>query len=537
MVDSGSTRRTILQGVGTGITAGLAGCFSSEGSDGGGGGTTTKAVQTGGTLKFGATTTADSLNPLIADAQHEMLIDRQMYAYLMELNPDLTTKTELAKSWEVNDDATQWTVTIRDDFTFHHNGNTVLAEDVAATMNSIVREESTHAGAGVLGPIDNAEVVNDTTVQINLTGSDGALKKRWAHNYAAIVPKAIADDGDRWSEMASNDFGAGPFKLDSFSSGGTTTLSAYEDYPMTDDQGTQLPYVDAIEVETLPDSSSLVTSFTNGDIDLLWKTPRSQWSRVSNTDGVTANKIKSAAHALFSMDVTQEPFSNNSVRKAFKLAVDRESLVEGAISGLGNVAYDHPIAPAYPVDIDVGTRSQDLEQANSLLQEAGYGEGGETLNLDLKTSTEPQYVLDTTVLAAEQFNELDNVNVTVVQQSYDTWISETWTKGQFYSSWYSSRAMPDNLLFRVYRTGGPWNETGYGNEELDKAMTNAQKATSTEDRQAGLQEAAQILYDEGPAIIPYYRNVLGGYHNYVNGYKTNSTQKEMLAEDIWLDNV
>jgi peptide/nickel transport system substrate-binding protein len=409
-----------------------------------------------------------------------------------------------------------------------------LAEDVVATINTIFAEDSEAAGKSNLGPVDNAEVVNDTTVQLNLTQPDFITEARWGITWAPIYPKDVVEN--RWDEMSTTDFGAGPFKVDNFSPGNEVAMSAYEDFPVTDDEGTKLPYMDGVTVSVTPDSSTMITEFLNQGTDLIRAVPFGQFSRLENADGVETQTTEVASFPVIQMRATEAPFDDNRVRTAFKLAVDREAIIASALNGYGTIGNDHPVGAAYLGHSELPEqRSQDMGRAEELLQEAGYGEGGESIDLEFKAPNNPQYVLDTTVLAAENFNQLSNVNVEVVQQSYDTWINETWLNSRFYTSWYGQEVRSALQLEITWHSEGAWNEANWSDDEFDTALENAIAAQSEEEYKSEIKTCEQILYERGPSIVPAFRPILSGHWDYVHGYEPARNESYVIADEMWIE--
>ena len=105
--------------------------------------------------------------------------------------------------------------------------------------------------------------------------------------------------------------------------------------------------------------------------------------KVAEGGGMSLLEAKTGSWIPFTMRTDIKPFSDNKVRQAFRLIVDREQMIAQAADGmqwLGNDMYA-PFDPGYPADLP--QRMQDLEQAKSLLKEAGY----EGLSVELTTST------------------------------------------------------------------------------------------------------------------------------------------------------
>src|SRR3712207_8298026 len=104
------------------------------------------------------------------------------------------------------------------------------------------------------------------------------------------------------------------------------------------------------------------------------------------------------------MRVDAAPFDDVRVRQAFRLIVDREQMVQQVLSGQGRIANDlyAPYDPAYARDLP--QRQQDLEQARSLLRQAGR----ENLSVELVTAPVFQGIVEATQRSEEHTSELQS---------------------------------------------------------------------------------------------------------------------------------
>jgi ABC-type transport system substrate-binding protein len=72
------------------------------------------------TLRIGLMEEPDNLNPYIGIQSTSYVIWRLNYDFLVGFDDEkLEPRPELATAWEVSDDGTEWTFTIRDDATWH----------------------------------------------------------------------------------------------------------------------------------------------------------------------------------------------------------------------------------------------------------------------------------------------------------------------------------------------------------------------------------------------------------------------------------
>jgi peptide/nickel transport system substrate-binding protein len=490
--------------------------------------------ETGGTLRVPTTLNLSTLNGMMAFEGPQYIASIALNGFLTQPTPERDLRPELATEWESNSEGTEWTFQLRDDAVWHHSGNRVIAEDVAATANEMYAEDSQARGKGTLGPLENAEVVNDHAVTLTFSEADGQIPLKWGSLAAPIYPKNVVES--RWEEMSQTDFGCGPFELESYQSDGTSRFTAFDDYFMKDENSNSLPYVDAFELQVVPDISTLLTAYENREVDLVHEVPRNQWGRVQDMENAQNHRVTTGKFPIIEMRVTDPPFDDNRVRTAFKLAVNREQILQAAVSGFGSIANDHPISSSYPETVDIGSqRSGDLERANSLLQEAGYGEGGESIRLTLEGVNQPSYVRNTMVVAAGQLNRLPNVNIQINQQSVDTWYADVWRSATFYISWWSGGITAGTQLRRIWHSDGQFNEAAFSDDEFDAAVDRADSAVDDQTGQEAINTAARILYERGPSIIPIYLDKVATNHQYVHDFSPYPYNRIVRSQNVWLD--
>lgn len=519
-------RRKFLSAIGLGGAVAVSGCTggsSDEGADGSAD-TATERAQ----LQTSVSRSPDTFNPIMHVNGAAFQATGWAYSNLTKTDQNLNVLPDLATDWEANSDVSQWTFQLRDDATFHHNGEQVTARDVKATLETVENEEIGSPGAGTLGPIGGIEAVDDTTVRINIDGNDPDIPKKMAKQHARIVPADVLEN--RFDELASNDFGSGPFVLDNFETGSVIEMSRYDDYYLADEDGNQLPYVGGVTQSVYPEATAEISAMGNDEVDIMWEVPVSQYGRVQSQENTSARRISSGAFADVVMGVDQPPFDDSRVRKAFKLAVDKEAMLEGAVDGLGTIARDHPISPAYEYHTEIPKRERDLDQARELLAEAGYEDG---LELELFAAEEPPVRVDVAVLLKEQLSEI-GVDVQVTQTSYDRYLSDVWRQAPFYVGYYGLRFTEDGILYLLLHSEGRWNEAGFADDEFDQVLEDARQTTIPDERAELYARAQEILHERGPYLISFFQDQIGASRNYVDNYQIDPTGFFVPVEDVQL---
>ena len=134
------------------------------------------------------------------------------------------------------------------------------------------------------------------------------------------------------------------------------------------------------------------------------------------------------------MRVDQAPFDDVRVRQAFRLIVDREQMVQQVLSGHGSVANDlyARYDPVYASDLP--QRQQDLEQAKSLLKQAGR----EGLSVELVTAPVFQGIVEAAQVFAEQAKGA-GVNVKVRKVDSGTFYGDNYLRWPFAQDFWASR--------------------------------------------------------------------------------------------------
>ncbi len=207
------------------------------------------------------------------------------------------------------------------------------------------------------------------------------------------------------------------------------------------------------------------------------------------------------------MRIDVKPFDDVRVRQAFRLIVDRQQMIDQAYSGLGAVAND------MYARFDAGTpdlpqREQDIEQAKSLLKEAGY-DGDLTVEL----VTSEGALGGDEVAAAQVFAEQAKAaGVTVKLKKVDAGVFY----GEDYLTWPFAQDFWATRSFLAQASQGtmpdaPYNETHWENAEWLSLVQQAFKTVDDAERNALIAQAQEIEYNEGGYIVWSWRNQIDAY--------------------------
>jgi peptide/nickel transport system substrate-binding protein len=79
------------------------------------------------------------------------------------------------------------------------------------------------------------------------------------------------------------------------------------------------------------------------------------------------------------------------------------------------------------------------------------------------------------------------------------------------------------VLALAYRTGVPWNESGYSNKEFDDLLSKAEGTVDVKARSEILGKLETIMQEDGPIVQPLWRSVYAAYDKRVQGFKVHPT--------------
>jgi len=312
--------------------------------------------QQGGSLTVG--TTGDILNfdafslGFISYPMQLQCYDRLiLYDHVLNITPQLAT------NWEVNEEGTQLTLTLREGVTWH-NGREFVADDVVANFERALEPENGSNIHGMVQTVTGAEALDDQTVVINFSEP--------TPNMFDILNAMSIMAPESFDSLGETCIGTGPFQFQEWIPGDRVTFVRNENYW---DEVTFRPYSDL---------EALVTALETGIVDAAIAVPPKDYQRLVDA-GVEVPFGQEGA-LLYSITVNppdpdqpEGPLSDKQVRQALCWSIDRAAIVDQALFGVGgptvvpfpdySLAYFDEYADHYTFDLD---------QAAALLDEAGW---------------------------------------------------------------------------------------------------------------------------------------------------------------------
>ncbi|MGV6847760.1 MAG: ABC transporter substrate-binding protein [Marinibacterium sp.] len=439
-------------------------------------------------------------------------ISRGWLEYLIHYNNDGSFTPVLAESWETSDDAKTITINLRKGVTWN-NGDPFTASDVvhnfelwcdgnvegnsmSTRMGPLVDPETKKAVPGAISAAD------DHTVVLKLPIPDITVLAGIADYPAAITHPSM--NGANAIEVP---IGTGPYMPESYKVGEKAVIVRNPDHKWWNEgNGAYMDRVEFIDYGT--DPATIMAAVEAEEVDMTYESV-GEFIDIMDGLGMTRGEAATAATIITRTNQKAEvdgakPYADVRVRRALAMAVDNSVVLELGYAGRGKPAENHHVSPIHPEYAQLPPLVVDPAGAMALMEEAGMADFEHEL-----VSLDDGFEKDTTDAVAAQLRDAGfKVNRKVLPGS-TFW--NDWDKYPFSSTTWNQRPFGVQVLTLAYKSGVPWNETGFNNAEFDKTLEEASAIADADKRRVLMKRLEEIMQEQGVIIQPYWRSVFNHY--------------------------
>ncbi len=426
--------------------------------------------------------------------------------YLFRLRGEDSKRTpSLVEDYSYNEDRSEWSFKLREGVKFHH-GTELTSRDLKYTVERIMNPDTGSPAKSLFTNVENIEEAGRYTTKFYLADTDPDFDLNFYDYNTSIV----AHDYDYDKKGEKTPSGTGAFMVKEYVPGEKMIMEKNPDYFLPD-----VPYVDELHFELVPEAATKKLMLQSGDVDILTNINLTNFTQLKKEPNIEGDYALGGFQAPISMRTDRPPFDDNRVRLAMKYATDRRFMLSSVLSDFGDLGHDTPIAPSYRWYTDLGLRKQNIEKAKELLSQAGHGDG---LDMELHYPTNI-FPCPDTALNLQQLARPAGINLKLEGSNSDVYFSKYWLKANMTVTQWAHRVNILDVLRLAYKTGSSWNEGHYSNPELDEQIEKASTKVKPEVRQEHFTKIQKILREEGPAVIPFHQGIYGATNKKVKGYR------------------
>ena len=454
--------------------------------------------------------------------------------------------TGVAESIE-SEDQTTWTVNLKDGWTFH-DGSPVTAQSYVDAWNYVANSENAQGNSYFFSTVEGYEdlqaeegekpaatemsglrVIDDRTFEVTLSEPYAQWPTTVGYTAFFPMPEAFFEDPEGFGEQP---IGNGPFKADeAFQEGQGITLTRYDEFG-----GDEPAKAAGVEFRVYTEINTAYNDLQAGSLDVVDELPP---DAIASAEGQFGDRYKTQPAG----DITSlgfptydERFADPEVRRAFSMAIDRQSITDAIFQGtrIPATSFVSPVVDGHRDDacdaceLDVEEAKRILDEANFDTSQpvdlwfnagAGHEEWMQAIGNQLRENLGVEYRLRGDLQFAEYLPLQDEQGMTGPFRS--GWIMDYPVMENFFGPTYASAARPP--------AGS--NVTFYNNEEFDAKLREGNSADSPEAAIKAYQEAEDLLVQDMPATPLFHRVTQYAHSENVSDVFVNSFQR-VEVEDV-----
>jgi peptide/nickel transport system substrate-binding protein len=310
-------------------------------------------------LTLAAGAQPETLDPQATAATSSFQSTKSLYDTLVEVDGDGEIVPALAETWEISEDGLAWTFHLTG-ATFH-DGTDFDADDVEATLNRIVAEETASPKAGEFKTISSIDARDDDTVVLHLSEPTPALLASLASGWGAMLPAEKIAEGH---DFGNRPVGTGAFTLTQWIRDSHLRLGRFDDYykgPVA---------LESVTIRFVPDPAVQLQGLVTGEFDIIDTVSPADRPMVDSDPNLELVEEPSGLVLVATLNNSRPYLDHPSVRAALNYAVDKQIVLDVAYGGGQPVGtFMEAGSPWYPSSVEA--YPHEPEKAVRLLAEAG----------------------------------------------------------------------------------------------------------------------------------------------------------------------
>ena len=477
-----------------------------------------------------------SLDPAFARNPQNIWPINQLFNGLVQLDSKLQIQPEIASSWEISSDGLTYTFNIRDDIYFHSSPlfgeaktRAVSASDFVYSFNRLTDPQIVSPGSWVMQQVDFYEAIDQNTLKIRLKNPFPGFLGLLTMRYCSVVPNEIVEYFG--NQFRSNPIGTGPFYLRRWEENIKMVLRKNTYYFEKNELGHELPYLESIAIQFIPDIQSEFMLFLQGKLDLINSLDNSYKDELLTPKGELQPNYKKKLELLkgpylnteyigIYLDNPNPAIQSPKIREALNIGFDRKLMIAYLRNNIG-----YPAKKGFiPKGLLGNTQevfSYNPKKARGLVEE-----------FIEETQSKPKIILTTDsnyLDLCEYFQgEMQKIGIDILVEVMPTAsLRQAKSSGKlqlFRASWIADYPDAENYLSLFYSKNfspnGP-NYTHFKNKTYDSLYKQAMITPIENLRIQKYEKMDELIMKEFPIVPLYYDEVVRFVQKDVKGMTIN----------------
>ena len=440
----------------------------------------------GGSVRMAASShgPSDTLDPAIFTSNIDYTRGRAVYNSLTQFNDDLTTRGDLAESYEPNADASEWTFKLHKGVEFH-DGTPFTADDVIYSMNRHMGDDSKSVVKSVLASIQEWKKVGSHEVKCVLNTPNADLPKLLGLFQAKIIKNGTTGDGT----------GTGPYRMDSFEPGVKSVHSRNENYFR------EGGWLDGMEITGITDPVARVNALIAGDVQMIATVEPNAFRQVEEAQNTTLLSIPAAIQLGICILKNAEPGMNDDFVKGMQYIQDRERIVKRVLKGKGQIGNDTPISPAHGPDFcsELPQREFDPDRAKHHFEKSGYK------TAELHVAPVAAGIEDVCLLTQANCAKI-GFDLKLKKVPTDGYWGAVWLQEPLNVVTWFMRPTAQSQMAIQFGPGAAWNDTYWNDDRMGELLQAVLSQTDPVKRHAMMCEMQTLIHNGSGMVIPAFTN-------------------------------
>lgn len=452
---------------------------------------------------------ARRLNPVIANDASSGAINDQLFNGLVKYDKDIKLVGDLAERWDVTNQGKTITFHLRKGVRWH-DGAPFTAEDCLFTYQKLIDPRVATPYSSSYMDVAKAEVLGEHVFRVTYKEPFSPALESWG---IGIIPRHLLAGKDINTDAFNrHPVGTGPYKFKEWISGQKIVLEANEAYF----EGR--PQIDQFIYRIIPDNTTMFQELLSGGVDMMGLNSL-QYLRKSETPRIRAAYVKyrypANAFTYMGYNLASPLFDDMHVRQALSYAIDRKSIIDGILLGIGRPCTGPFSTVSWAYNPNAKQYDHDPVRARKMLEEAGWKPNPAANNILEKNGRRFSFTIMTNQGNTERIHAAEiiqqnmkevGIEVAVRVMEWQAFLEQIdkhsfdaillgWGMGRdpdLYDIWHSSKT-----------NKGEYNFIGYHNDEVDRLLVEGRRSFETEQRRKIYYRIHEILAEEQPYAFLY----------------------------------